>query len=64
MNKPKKPKFKTWKELKDNKCPTCKQDLQKGMFNDPYTACQNCGFTITDAAKDVLVDRDHKNPRV
>lgn len=57
--KPKKQKFKTWKELADNKCPSCKTELQKGMFEDPYTACQNCGFLIMDETKKVLVERDH-----
>lgn len=59
----KKPKYRTWKELKDNKCPNCKQDLQKGMFEDPYTACPNCGFVITDAVKKLLVERDHNEPK-
>ena len=59
----KKPKFKPWRELKHNKCPNCKHDLQKGMFEDPYTACPNCGFTIKDETKDLLVERDHSEPK-
>lgn len=52
-------KKKTWWQLKDNKCPNCLTELQKGMFEDPYVACPHCGFTVTDATKDLLVERDH-----
>lgn len=60
----KKKKYKTWSELKHSKCPTCKTDLQKGMFNDPYTACPHCGFTIKDETKDLLVERDHNESKI
>jgi uncharacterized Zn finger protein (UPF0148 family) len=52
---------KTWKELKDDKCPKCKQPLFKGMFDDGYVACQTegCDFVIMDKTKELLVKRDH-----
>lgn len=54
---------KTWKELKDSKCPKCGQPLEKGMFNDDYVACmtEGCGFVIKDTTRDLLVKRDHSD---
>lgn len=59
-----KPRKKTWEELKHNKCPACKTELSKGMFEADYSACQHCGFVIKDSTKDLLVERDHTNKEV
>lgn len=50
---------KTWKELKDNNCPRCSEELSKGMFGGDFSGCQACGFVISDDSKDILVERDH-----
>ncbi len=52
---------KTWRELKDNKCPNCKTELSKGMFDTEYSTCEHCGFVIKDSTKDLLITRDHSN---
>lgn len=52
---------KTWRELKDNECPNCKVELEKGMFDSDYSSCQNCGFVIKDTTKNLLVNRDHND---
>lgn len=51
-------KKKTWSELKDEKCPNCKQTLTTDMFSGDTVGCPNCGFVIKKEAKDLLVDRD------
>lgn len=56
----KKHKHKTWSELKDIKCPNCKQTLMKDMFTGKLLGCA-CGFIVTEETKDLLVKRDHSD---
>lgn len=53
-----KKKEKTWRTLKDEKCPKCHEPLMKDMFDGKTLGCA-CGFIVTKATKDLLVDRDH-----
>lgn len=52
-----KQKHKTWKELKDDKCPKCKSLMMTDMFTGEALGC-SCGFVITAKTKNLLVKRD------
>ena len=62
MTKKKDRKKKTWSELKDVKCPNCKQLLTKDLFEGKLLGCA-CGFIITEKVKDLLVKRDHSDDK-
>lgn len=53
-----KKKKKTWPELKTEQCPKCKSVLMKDMFSGQILGCE-CGFVISKATSDLLVNRDH-----
>lgn len=56
-------KKKVWWQLAHAKCPKCNTELQKGMFDANFVSCPNvpeCGFTINEDVKNLLVKRDHE----
>jgi len=53
-----KPKKKSWHELKDEKCPKCKGVLMRDLFGNGTIGC-SCGFVLEEKMKDFLVKRDH-----
>lgn len=54
----KKNKKKSWHELKNDKCPKCKQTLMDDLFGIGTVGCA-CSFQIQGDVKNLLVERDN-----
>ena len=52
-----KPKKKTWYQLKDEQCPKCGSTLMIDLFGSGTVGCA-CGFVIAENVKTLLVNRD------
>lgn len=51
-----KDKTRPWDELKEEKCPKCKQVMTQNMFYEELYIC-SCGFSLEKQTKELLVNR-------
>jgi len=53
-----KPKKKSWHQLREEKCPKCGATLMRDLFGEGYIGC-SCGFNLNSEVKNILIARDN-----